>query len=116
MDQPAGNKMILQEGPKAEAGIKPSPMAVGGSRKLSSIPNKQLSQKEKSSGKVKSSKSNGSHVLNSASKGGTSKRGGKTSSPSQDVLNLSSSDNEEHSTHKKRRITVIEDSDDEMNA
>ncbi|XP_063841072.1 ATP-dependent DNA helicase Q1-like isoform X1 [Scylla paramamosain] len=112
---PYSTLSYIVPGPKAEAGIKPSPMAVGGSRKLSNCSSLQSSLTDESSGKDKSTKSDIKKAVKKSSKGeSTLKRSGSASSSSQNSLSISSCSNEEHPTSKKRRIIVVEDSDDEL--
>ncbi|XP_045129129.1 ATP-dependent DNA helicase Q1-like isoform X2 [Portunus trituberculatus] len=112
---PYSTLSYIVPGPKAEAGIKPSPMAVGGSRKLSNCSSLQSSLINESSGKDKSSKSGIKKTVKQSSKEeSTLKKSGGASSNSQNSHSLSLHSNEEQPASKKRRIIVVDDSDDEI--
>lgn len=108
---------ILFAGPKAEAGIKPSSMAIQGSRKLGSSSCWSSPQTDRSSGKDKvkqNSKGKPSkstiNPMNSNSKADNGPKRSTVASCSDKLEELSDS---EPSTTKKRRIVIV-DSDDEM--
>lgn len=120
---PYSTLSYIVPGPKAEAGIKPSPMAIAGSRNLENIclPSSQTGRsgmdKVKLHSKQKTSKDTTNHFVSSSSKKENgSKRSRNTASNSPDSIpsiDISWSDSEPSGT-KKRRAVVIEDSGDEM--